>query len=455
MDNQQSLSRATNYTKDNRDQVLTRNESGNSSSDINYQEMLHKMEEWSVNILTKVDEAVERRLRLVQYGNKSRPRYPPRQVRCFNCQKIGHKRHECPQNMESNHSRIENQTRDVNLLETELQLKQENEVLAVQRRKCPDISNKSYIRKVSTSKENTMDQKKQITKVPTYLKMAERVKPFSLSEQLATFYPQISLPQLLEALPKLSNELTMLNKKVKKSEINEIRMETPKQSNSKIQVVIFDMETTAIVDTGAVCSVATPDLVESWGLIPEPDDNQIIVTADDKRHGSRGKISGVPLVIGGLEFPTDMVIMDRMDNTLILGTDFLQKFKVIIDLREKTIKLPIANAELIIPIYTNSLKSNSDQDYTEIYLIAKQDTIDAVEEDSYVDKRFDKLKESYSELFVENLEELTQTNVVEHTIELTDNKAIKQKPYRISYHLQQMVRDELKLMEEHEKYGIQ
>ncbi|OMH80148.1 hypothetical protein AX774_g6423 [Zancudomyces culisetae] len=96
MDNQQSLSRETNYTKDNRDQVLTRNESGNSSSNINYQDMLHKMEEWSVNILTKVDEAVERRLRLVQYGNKSRPRYPPRQVRCFNCQKIGHKRHECP-----------------------------------------------------------------------------------------------------------------------------------------------------------------------------------------------------------------------------------------------------------------------------------------------------------------------------------------------------------------------
>ncbi|OMH78370.1 Retrovirus-related Pol polyprotein from transposon [Zancudomyces culisetae] len=421
---------------------LGRRTGENTTGSIGYQDMLNKMEEWSVNILSKVDEAVERRMKSVQNTGNPRHRYVPRPVRCFNCQKLGHKRHECKANPSQYRNQSPPQDRGVNVLETERMESETSEVLAVQRRKSPEVRANPYKAtqarqehvkaphltqiKMEVQEDMPMSEpKKQPAKISAPLKMAENVKPFSLNEELATFYPHISLPQLLEVSPKLSNELSMLNKKVKKNEINELYMEEPKQSNCKIRASVFGSEVITIVDTGAVCSVATPDLIEEWGLMSEPDENQIIITADGKKHLTRGKIIGVPLEIGGMEFPTDMTIMDRMDNTLILGTDFLQRYKVIIDLQTRSVKIPLTSAELVVPIYTNSYSDSSAQNYSEIYLMAKLDSIEAEVQDKYDDVRFDRLREEYNDLFVEDLEELTQTDVVEHTIELTDVPLLK------------------------------
>ncbi|OMH84950.1 Retrovirus-related Pol polyprotein from transposon, partial [Zancudomyces culisetae] len=397
--------------------------------------------------------------------NKTRSVTTPRPVRCFNCHKLGHKRYECKQSTNPYRNQPPQQDRGINLLESERVDADDNEVLEVQRRKNLDVSTNPYKMvqpRTKTTKEQqqqnmdvTMQEdtksaepKKQVNKEPTPLRMAEKVKPFSLSDELATFYPHISFPQLLEVSPKLSNELSMLNKKVKKTEINEIWIEEPKQSNCKIVASVFGKEIVAIVDTGAVCSVATPDLIEIWGLVPEPDEDQIIITADGKRHHTNGKLTDLPLAVGGIEFSVDMIIMDRADNTLILGTDFLQKYKVIIDLRSRSIKIPIKNAELVVPMHISLGNKNMEPNHMEIYLMAKPDSTTADETDKYDDSRFEELREEYSELFVEDLEELTQTDVVEHTIDLTDEKAIKQRPYRIPYHLQQKVRDELRIIEE-------
>ncbi|OMJ17518.1 hypothetical protein AYI69_g7389 [Smittium culicis] len=85
---------------------------------------------------------------------------------------------------------------------------------------------------------------------------------------------------------------------------------------------------------------------------------------------------------------------------------------------------------------------------TEIYTIIKENIQDGLGVDIVKDDRLVDIINKNSDMIVHEIEQLSQTNVVEHKIEITENRPIKQMPYRISFILREMVTQEIKKMEE-------
>ncbi|OMH79138.1 hypothetical protein AX774_g7458 [Zancudomyces culisetae] len=62
---------------------------------------------------------------------------------------------------------------------------------------------------------------------------------------------------------------------------------------------------------------------QKLGLGYQQDASQMIISADGDKHASLGKVYDVPVRIGRQVFNADLTIMERYDQSLILGTDWL------------------------------------------------------------------------------------------------------------------------------------
>ncbi|OMH80018.1 Retrovirus-related Pol polyprotein from transposon, partial [Zancudomyces culisetae] len=442
-----------------------------------YTAMLEKMEEWSLNLLSRVDEAVEKRLsenRRKRYNNSY-----PRVVTCYHCHKEGHRKFECPKLKENEELKIARKSNSVNFLEVSRDSYNQDEILAVQRRET--IQKRTpYSRKVQSEvRENTKlkgnfkepmiveeetkldsaestcnpvisttfsqvketgldsDSSKVCTKSKTKseIRMAEGIQPFSLKDQLSTWCPTITFPQLMSVAPGLNTEMVNLCKKAKKSEINEIRFGLPRTTNCRIIVTVYNEDIWAVVDTGAACSVATPRLLEAWGLVADKEDDQVIITADGKKHYSLGKIKDVPLKIGDHRFHANLTIMQRKDDSLILGMDWLIQHHAELNIGKSELKLPLGKVALLVKLYTRETPDHVEYEGDELYMIIKEDTLDVNNDKRYTDPRIEQLKQENMDIFADDIEQLTQTDMAEHRIILKDETPIKLKPYRIPYHL--------------------
>ncbi|OMH80418.1 Protein DDI1-like protein, partial [Zancudomyces culisetae] len=447
-----------------------------------YKEILERMEQLSLNLLSKVDEAVEKK-----FFESRRNRYQrtyPRVVTCFHCRKEGHKKYECPKLKEAEDKSESKYTKNVNFLELAHEDISPMEILAVQRRapgnkqstpytrkeavKIQDsadtVVNNKYVpnaelsmqiedpdparNKVSYRPKNNLKQEKfkqeieqdnvaeaSKTKVKTEIKMAEGIEPFSLVDQLAKWNPTISFPQLMSVAPSLNSEMISLCKKTKKQEINELKFARPRTTNCRIIVTVYNKEIWAVVDTGAACSVATPRMVEGWGLIMDEENDQVIITADGMRHHSLGTVRDIPLRIGNNRFTTNLTIMQRKDDSLILGMDWLMRHQAQLNIKDSELRLPLERIMLIVPLHTQDVPGYEECEESELFLMLKENQSPVDDSLKYSDPRIEAMKADNSDIFASDLEQLTQTDQAEHRIILKDDTPIKLKPYRIPHHL--------------------
>ncbi|OMH80310.1 DNA damage-inducible protein 1, partial [Zancudomyces culisetae] len=426
-----------------------------TQENIGYEVMLKKMEEWSVNLLTKVDEMVENRLR-----ESRRPRiqnFTRGPIKCFTCGQEGHKSPECP-------NRDKRKDSSVNYMEIKTPEIEDTELFAVNRGSKGRDSSKPYAyngtisgrkpmqvkpvpvvhgqevedmkvepagvnvttgnqfstEKVAISTEGPKQRNKLIPKI------TEGVEPFNLTADLMNYYPHISLPQLIQAAPHLSQDMGQMVKKVRKTELNELQVKSERTTSCKVEVRVFSQKIWAIVDTGAACSVATPRLAYRWGLVAESTDGQVIVTADGKRHAPLGTIKEVPIQIGNYTFAATLTIMDRKEDILILGTDWLYRNRATIDLLKSQLSLPIGNRMLISPLYIRSVTDEDEWEEAEVYLVMAPNQL-KLEEEQCQDPRIQELVADNEDLFIKDISQLTQTDVTQHRIELTtDHKSLLQ-----------------------------
>ncbi|OMH79370.1 Retrovirus-related Pol polyprotein from transposon [Zancudomyces culisetae] len=408
-----------------------------------YAAMIRKFEELSVNLLAKVDEVVEKKLKTYNLGSAQ-------VYKCYYCHEDGHRKFECKKwkSLQNDEQSVKTGT-NVNYIElVRTEDCQGQELVAVEKRKSDfrDITSEKRANKRintaatpsdSSENTNTSEINKDVDKInkntplkaqvyKRYInKITDGTKKFSLKEELDKIYPKISLIQLLNSSPGLTAELVSICDKSNTAEINEIQLQPKKVTNCKAQVQIFGQNILAVVDTGAACSVVSSSMVEDWGLNVDENINQVIVTADGKRHAALGKVNKIPVKIASYIFPANLIVMNKNDGTLILGTDWLIQHKASINLRIPEIRFPIENAEVITRLVTSNI---SIEEESEIYLMIKEKPkgINEIQNTS-----IQKVLEEYNELFVEDISELQQTNVSEHRIEVTENTPIKLRPYRI------------------------
>ena len=87
----------------------------------------------------------------------------------------------------------------------------------------------------------------------------------------------------------------------------------------------------AVVDSGAATSIMTKKLMDKLGYKINEPSKLTIVTANGSRIRSLGKINQVPLELEDEFISTTFQVLDSVDDTLILGNDWLQKVQAVLN----------------------------------------------------------------------------------------------------------------------------
>ncbi|PVU91432.1 hypothetical protein BB560_006123, partial [Smittium megazygosporum] len=321
-----------------------------------FETIFQKFGEASINLIAKMDQFLEKQNYKKSYtsNRNSETEEMLRRGQCFNCKKPGHRRYECPE-LQNDKNRTDSRPNNyqkhgvnaIDLVENEITYFKNNKedagIFIVEKRNREDESEKRELKETKKQKDLSWKQNneeleilaKKGIKIKRKLtpKIALEVEPYSLKNDLSEMQPNISMAQLIKASPTLRNELSDLCRKVEDKPINNLESAENRTSNCRSIINVFGKYCWAIMDTGAACSVVNRQLLNKWGIEPDFNTSQMVVTADGARHVTYGKASQVPITIAEYTFPADLIIMDRSDEFLVLGTDWFVKNNAKIDLQ--------------------------------------------------------------------------------------------------------------------------
>ena len=97
--------------------------------------------------------------------------------------------------------------------------------------------------------------------------------------------------------------------------------------------------------------------------------NKVFTTANGTREPSLGKIKNVELFLEGRPTKVNFEVVNSSKEILLLGIDWQQKVKAVIDVTEKNINIKGEEGFIEIPIETNieENENDGDSDYEDEY----------------------------------------------------------------------------------------
>mmetsp|Transcript_19266 Transcript_19266/g.61191 ORF Transcript_19266/g.61191 Transcript_19266/m.61191 type:complete len:157 (+) Transcript_19266:1-471(+) len=98
---------------------------------------------------------------------------------------------------------------------------------------------------------------------------------------------------------------------------------------------IGDVAVEMLVDTGAQMSVISAPLAERLGLMGQLDRSEQGLAAGVGHARILGKLRGIPVQMGHVEFALDFSVLGINDAMLMLGIDQMRRFNCIVDLEGK------------------------------------------------------------------------------------------------------------------------
>ncbi|PVU92332.1 hypothetical protein BB561_003906 [Smittium simulii] len=413
--------------KMSKDRVITKVHEQNNNGDI--KTLIEGMERMNLNILEKLSHLKPYNYTKKEYNTDKTDSV--KRGECFYCKEQGHRKWECPK------LKLQNKV-ELNCLEMEKEYNLAKDLLAFEKRTRDDesnnvnISTKNKIRRVEGNVKHDISQADELAKPKIRIrknqdiKLSEHTEKYSIKQELSEIMPKINLAQLLRESPSIRKELTELFKKIEYRELNYLGAKTKKVTNCKALMEIFENHYTTIVDTEAACSIITSKLLDKLGLIADTTSSHVIITADGTRHVTTGKVTAVPIKIAGYTFGADLLVMNESSNDLVLGTDWLLKHKAVVDLNNSEMLLPVDDLEVIISLTTNVVETNLEDQDIEYYGIAKEELMVAsksIDSNGSTPKELKQLMFQYKEIFVEDIMDLKQTDVIEHSIDTGSSNA--------------------------------
>ncbi|OMH85256.1 hypothetical protein AX774_g1209 [Zancudomyces culisetae] len=392
-------------------------------------EFLRTFQDLSVSLLEKLDKTV-----VANNTSRSSAKVErPNTWECYYCHAKGHRRFECPQ------LKSESSDKKVNYISVDKEVLESDEVLMVEKRKADEqlVRVGRPVKSRNTSEQE--DSGARIEKVNRPgVPSVEKNKSFNLREELEKVYPKISMIQLLQNSEKIAEDWRNIAEVAPRAAINEIRLQEKTTTNCSMTVEIYQLQWKAVVDTGAACSVITTGALNKIGLEPNHKSSHVIITADGKRHETLGVVTEVPIMISRIEFKASLVVLGNAIPTIILGMDWLLKHKASINLAIPELRLPVDRAEVVTQLVTTKESAKPREEW-DLYLVTEA----PVGIQGELSSGLKAVLQDYEKLFVEDIDQLKQTDVTEHKILLTENRPIKQRPYRIPFRLQEEVADHL------------
>ncbi|OMJ30133.1 hypothetical protein AYI69_g337 [Smittium culicis] len=305
--------------------------------------------------------------------------------KCFNCDKYGHSAEYCknpPRNRQFKDNNYfknnsENEVnKDLNCLEFDFD---KNEVFMAENININDISAKPNKRTRIVEPEPTRieiaeyaDKPKIQSRKPATIKISQDTIPYSIGKYLTNSKADLSYSQLLQVAP------------------------------------------SAVLDTGAACSVMLTALIKEIGLEVDSESYQTVITADGTRHSTLGVVSQVPIEIANYDFPCDVLIMDLKKPILILVTEWFSKYNAILDLKSKELILENPVLEVVLKLYKINPKIILRDEYEVFGVGVSKEAINKLS----IPNTFSDLLNKYSSLFASEILEITQTEATENSIEI-------------------------------------
>ncbi|OMH80462.1 DNA damage-inducible protein 1 [Zancudomyces culisetae] len=290
----------------------------------------------------------------------------------------------------------------------------------------------------ATDNELQQDNIKIINKVN---KTPAEKPEYSVRQDIGSVKASITLDQLIKVSPTVRAELKEVcegdSQAIKQSRELGTLTQQP-STNCRSKVSILNQECDVVIDTGAACSVINDALATKLRLTTDTMIQEVIMTADGGLHKTTGKAWNVPVTIQNCVFPADLLIMASNKKTFVLGVDWLKKHNAVIDINKSKVMIPYQNA--IISLGISTVVDEEEE------VVGWAREVSLVEKKIKLDEDIEQLMMDYKNIFASSLEELTSTDLVEHTIDTGDHNPIRLRPYRVPQSMQSKVRDELATM---------
>ena len=102
---------------------------------------------------------------------------------------------------------------------------------------------------------------------------------------------------------------------------------------------IKNIPTEFIIDTGAGGCMIAKDYLDCLGYAIEKPTKLIFTTATGVRAVPLGKVHEIPVKLGDITVPLDMVVVQTTTYEVILGTEWLDKVHIVIDFNTQKMKI--------------------------------------------------------------------------------------------------------------------
>ncbi|KAG0008598.1 cyanamide hydratase, partial [Podila clonocystis] len=184
---------------------------------------------------------------------------------------------------------------------------------------------------------------------PTPIALTHGFPDLNIKDLLHQTKVEISVADLLQHAPNLRHECTRLFKRANEAyeqEVHRLESDQPEPESYcslKMNVMVKGEPFTAVIDTGAACSVVSRGFVEHVKEVIHPVETRLLQTADGSKHQPIGVVEDLPVQIRGALHPANFSVIDRPDKLLILGMNWLRTYKATVDLDKNRLWLPRRN----------------------------------------------------------------------------------------------------------------
>ena len=250
-------------------------------------------------------------------------------------------------------------------------------------------------------------------------------EPYSIAEDLLGTPAHISLGQLLIVAPHLRRDLNQnLTRLPKPTEV----LIAAKEASKRIPIEVGTALTYAIVDSGSDLSLISANLVEELGLIPTPKTDISLIMANEESHQPHGQVQTLLRLPGQSEpFPWNLLVIDAHRYDILLGSDWLEHFQVVVNHGKKTLEFQQDGQTLEVDM----MSRNQTLEGSSALLVEWAGGTPEDPSTTVPTERLAEIIASAKDLFVEDLKEAPGTDLVCHSIHVTDDRPVSCRPYRM------------------------
>src|SRR5436189_2143920 len=178
-----------------------------------------------------------------------------------------------------------------------------------------------------------------------------------------------SIAETMKFTPNLKKELRETNEKYNdEGKIKYINAED-KSKYTPIKCVsnIEGIKVETIIDTGAGISAITRGLMEKLQWEEDEESDLILVTADNTKHNSLGRMREIYFLIEGKKVSaSEIEIIESPEKLLILGTDWAHEKEGKIDLKNNVLEIESEEGNVKIPVeFIQRIEIEEDNDSEE------------------------------------------------------------------------------------------